>query len=874
MSLLSSKTNSRQDLIQFRLFRLAILFHAIGCAVLTLAPVVRYHSWTVELRWQQWVGFLVWAAGFVFLNRISARYKPDRDPYLLPVISFITAWGLLTIYRLDPALGFRQTLWLAIGMFLFFVIIREKGILNFLRRYKYFWLSSGLLLTLLTFLVGVYPSGSGPALWFRFFGIYFQPSELLKILLIIFLAAYFAENLQIRFNLVRLLMPTLLLVGIAFLILVAQHDLGTASLFIAIYAIIIYLASGKRRLLLISFLVVLLALVIGYQIYDVIQLRIEAWLNPWLDPNGRSYQIVQSIIAVANGGIFGRGIGLGSPGVVPVSQSDFIFTAIFEETGLLGATGLILLFTLLMARGFTTALNAPNQFQRLLAAGITAAITVQALLIIGGAIRMLPLTGVTLPFVSYGGSSLVISFIAGGLLLAISDQVEQKPAALERAVPYRLVGGVFLAAFAAVLVICTWWSVIRSTDLLSRNDNPRRFISDAYVERGAIYDQNEELLTETTGEKGNYTHTLSYPPLSSVIGYSDPQYGQTGLEASQDYLLRGDTEENFWQVFRTRLLFGQYPQGFDLRTSIDLKLQQVIDPLLENEKGSILAMNAASGEILAIATSPTFDANSLAENMETWKADETSPLLNRATQGLYPPGAVAGGLLLNDVISSGQNLPDLPDFYRSENYADSFYCADSLPASFIWLDLVSAGCPFALEQLGSGLKPVDLYNLYLQSGLLEQPEIQIESAQTTNLGNYTDLNALFRGQSNLLVTPLQVALAYAPFSNGGHSVEATLVTAYRPPQGAWQLLNNSAENVRDESVPIASLISTASNSSSNGWYISATVPIATGYLNWYIQGTPSNWKGIPIVVVIALEESTPERAKEIGVSVYTAATNQ
>ena len=257
-------------------------------------------------------------------------------------------------------------------------------------------------------------------------------------------------------------------------------------------------------------------------------------VNPWLDSNGRSFQIVQSIITVANGGIFGRGIGLGSPGVVPVAHSDFIFPAIFEETGLLGAAGLILLFTFFMIRGFSIALNAPNQFQRFLSAGLTTMITVQAVLIIGGSIRLLPLTGVTLPFVSYGGSSLVTSFVAAFLLLIISNNAETQPAVLDRGQPYRMVGSVFLTAFAALFLLSTWWSVIRSDDLLSRNDNPRRFISDNYVMRGSIFDQNDQLLASTTGDPGNYIRTLTYPPLSSVIGYSDVNYGQAGLEASQD----------------------------------------------------------------------------------------------------------------------------------------------------------------------------------------------------------------------------------------------------------------------------------------------------------------------------------------------------
>ena len=439
MNTLFTKANSSQDLIQNRLVRLAVVFNLIGCLILTLAPIVRLHSWSSDLRWHHWIGFLVWAIGTLSLNKKLSKMLPDRDPYLFPLVSILTGWGLLTIYRLDVDFGLRQTVWLLVSLIIGYTILRIRGILPFLRRYKYIWLMGGLLLTMLTFVVGVYPSGTGPALWLNLFGLYLQPSELLKVLLVIFLASYLADNLRIRFNLLQLLLPTLILVGAAFLILVAQHDLGTASLFIAIYAVTIYLASGKRRLLLISMLSIIAALIVGYMVYDVIQLRIEAWLNPWADPNGRSYQIVQSIIAVANGGIFGRGIGLGSPGVIPVAHSDFIFPAIVEETGLLGAVGIILLYAFFMIRGLAIALNAPNQFQRFLAAGLTTSISVQSILIIGGSIRLLPLTGVTLPFMSYGGSSLVTCITSAFLLLVISSDSEHQSARLERSQHYQLI---------------------------------------------------------------------------------------------------------------------------------------------------------------------------------------------------------------------------------------------------------------------------------------------------------------------------------------------------------------------------------------------------------------------------------------------------
>lgn len=349
---------------------LAGVFVFLSSVTLTLAPAVRAHTWNVEYRWQHWVGFFVWIIGFAAFYQQANRFLFDRDPYLLPIISLLTGWGLLTIFRLAPSYGFRQTAWLAICIIGCIIGLRFRNLLPILRRYKYVWLIGGIILTLLTFTFGTYPGGSGPNLWLGFGTIYLQPSELLKLLLIIYLAAYFADSLPARFNMIQLLTPTLILVGAALLILIAQRDLGTASLFIALYTIIVYLASGKRRVLLISSIIVLGALIAGYLVFDVIQLRVEAWINPWLDPRNRSYQIVQSLISIANGGVFGRGLGLGSPGVVPVAHSDFIYPAMIEEFGLAGSAVLACIFAFLTIRGISISLHAPNQFQRFLSAWI------------------------------------------------------------------------------------------------------------------------------------------------------------------------------------------------------------------------------------------------------------------------------------------------------------------------------------------------------------------------------------------------------------------------------------------------------------------------------------------------------------------------
>jgi cell division protein FtsW (lipid II flippase) len=371
-------TPSPTNRIQGRLLSLAGVFLFLFSITLTLAPAVRNHSWQVDYVWQHWIGYIAWLAAIIFLHLQTTQRLPYRDPYLLPAAALLSGWGLLTIFRLAPNFGYRQSAWLLVAIAVVAAGLRLPRDLGYLRRYKYLWLTGGLLLTALTFLIGTNPSGApSPRLWLGGLGIYLQPSEPLKLLLVIYLAAYLSGGvsgftprlLLLSPRLLPLLAPTLTMTGAALLILVLQRDLGTSSIFLFLYAAIVYVASGNRRILLLSGLAFLTAAGIGYGLFDVVRLRVEAWIDPWADPSGRSYQIVQSLMAIANGGLFGRGPGLGSPGLVPIPHSDFIFVSIVEETGLLGALGLLLLLGLVTVRGLRTALRAPDSFRRFLAAG-------------------------------------------------------------------------------------------------------------------------------------------------------------------------------------------------------------------------------------------------------------------------------------------------------------------------------------------------------------------------------------------------------------------------------------------------------------------------------------------------------------------------
>ena len=381
------------DRIERRLLVLAAAFLFFYSLALSLSPAVWARSWQTTYRWEHWLGFAIWVGMFALAHTRARRLLPGRDPYLLPLGAILAGWGMLTIWRQLPEFGLRQAVWLLVGAGLLIAGMSLPGDLAFLRRYKYLWLSSALVLTAATLLFGVNPLGYGPPMWLGCCGFYLQPSEPLKLLLIAYLAAYMAGRQPFLVlahapgpsrprrmaGLLPLLAPTLIMTGLALVILVVQRDLGTAAIFLFLYAVVVYVASGKRRVLILAVAGLIAASLLGYFLFDVVRLRVEAWLNPWLDPSGRSYQIVQSLISIANGGLIGRGPGVGSPTLVPLAHSDLVFSAIAEEIGLVGVVAMLLLFALLSIRGLRAALFAQDHYHRYLAAGLTALIAGQGL---------------------------------------------------------------------------------------------------------------------------------------------------------------------------------------------------------------------------------------------------------------------------------------------------------------------------------------------------------------------------------------------------------------------------------------------------------------------------------------------------------------
>lgn len=360
------------------------------------------------------------AIGLIFTIFISSfvLYKiSSGDNYIFLIVTMLISIGIIMIYRINPDLGFKQVMWFGIGMTVFFITYFIIKNMKHLDKMLYLYLGLSFALFLATLIFGT--KNKGATNWIIIFGSSFQPAEVIKILFIFSLASYYVNKEKYNNKLIFL---AVVYAHIGFLFI--QKDLGTAMLFFLLFLSILYVYEEDRRLLLYNIVGAVVLGMLGYFMFNHVRVRVETWLNPWEDIGGKGYQITQSLFAIASGGFFGTGIGLGHPEFIPEVHNDFIFSAICEEMGVLTGIAVIFLFLIIVYRGIKITLQQQNQFFRIIALGITLMFGYQAFIILGGATKMIPLTGITLPFVSYGGSSLVSSFAALGILQVASEELD------------------------------------------------------------------------------------------------------------------------------------------------------------------------------------------------------------------------------------------------------------------------------------------------------------------------------------------------------------------------------------------------------------------------------------------------------------------
>ena len=380
-----------------------------------------------QLLWQA----LVFTAIVLLGSLLEQILHYQGDPYILPAVQAIMALGLVFVVRISPEVALRQFWWANIGLSTFYAVLWTIRDYRQLGRFRYLWglLAVGLLLVTLLF---GYTAG-GAKSWLHIGGIGIEPEEFVKLALLLFMATYLEENEELlrvgtvqwgRFSLPdwRTLGPFMIMVAFILGILAAQKSLGTALVFYMLFVLMIYVVTERALYLGISFPIFLLTGTVGYMLFRHVRVRIMVWMNPWQDPTGGGYQIAQSLFAIGGGKILGTGLGNGiGASTVPAASTDFIFSVIAEELGFAGAMAVLVLFLIVVMRAFAVSLRSKDRFGQILAAGIGILLGTETLIILAGVTKLLPLTGIPLPWVSYGGSSLIVHFILLGVLLNISN---------------------------------------------------------------------------------------------------------------------------------------------------------------------------------------------------------------------------------------------------------------------------------------------------------------------------------------------------------------------------------------------------------------------------------------------------------------------
>ena len=631
-------------------------------------------------------------AAFIIAHIATRFLAPDADPAILPIVFALSGIGIGFVTRLAPSLAVNQVIWLFVSVAAMVVTLALSRKLDHLANYKYTLMLFGFALLLSPLLPVVGTEHYGSRIWLTLGPFSFQPGELAKIVVVLAVSGYLAANREMLsvftwrigpFKLpdVRTLLPLLIMWVIALLIVAFEKDLGSALVFFFVFLAILYVATGKKFYLIVGFLLMLGGILGAYALFDHVKVRVANWIDPFADPQDAGYQMVQGIYSIADGDLFGVGIGRGLADQIPFVESDYIFAAIAEECGLLGAAGVLLLYLCFAIRGYVTAARAKSDFSSLVSAGLTTTICLQAFIIVGGITRIIPLTGITLPFISQGGSSLLSSFIAVGLLLRCGDEgtgvgremvnaydVSNSNSVLGRvSLGKRLTGGIIILSvmFALLVANLTLIMVVQAKDYQNMPGNNHTIAKQAAVKRGSISTYDGTVLAESVmADDGTYKRTYPAGNLASqVVGYYSNKYGTSGIESTYNDTLTGEQNYATWlDVLNAQA--GITQPGNDVVLTLDTTIQQAAQEALNGYTGACVVIDPKSGAILGMASAPTYSASDFEKVLDAAaNGEETTSLLNRATQSPYPPGSTFKMVTLATALEN--NVADENTIYDS-----------------------------------------------------------------------------------------------------------------------------------------------------------------------------------------------------------------
>lgn len=646
-----------------RNLELALLCIAAPLVILLFAMIALGEG--SSLSWENLgvpVGIFI---AFLIAHLAIRKLAPGADPALLPLSFALSGIGIAFVTRLAPELAMRQVMWLFFGVVCMLLVLIFLKNLDRIANYKYTLMIVGFLLLLSPLLPVVGQEIYGSRIWLNIAGISFQPGEIAKILIVLFLAGYLAQNREMLsifthrigpFKIPDLatLVPLLVMWVISLLIVIFEKDLGSALVVFFVFITMLYVATGKKTYLIIGFVLIAIGGVAAFLLFDHVQIRVDTWLDPFKDATGDGYQLVQAIFSIADGGLFGVGIGNGMSDQIPIVESDFIFAAIAEETGLLGAAGLLLLYLCFAIRGLVTAARAKSDVSSFIAVGLTASIILQAFIIVGGVTRLIPLTGLTLPFVSQGGSSLLASFIAIGFLLRCGDQstglgtemISGTGTLSSESVLGRVSLGkrltktmiAFSVLFALLVANLTLIMVVQANDYKNMPSNNHTLAREARTERGTISTYDNVVLAQSVlQDDGTYKRVYPSGTLAAhVVGYASEAYGTAGIEASYNDTLKGQRNYASWVDVVNAATDAGTP-GNDVKLTINSTIQQAAEQALDGFNGACVVTDPETGAVLALASSPSYNASDIESILSS--GSDSSALYNRATQALYSPGS-------------------------------------------------------------------------------------------------------------------------------------------------------------------------------------------------------------------------------------------
>lgn len=742
---------------------------------------------------------LLYCAQLLFFMLFIALYAglyPKASRGLVNNMCMLMAVGFIVLGRLNFDKCFRQTAFAIIGALISLLVPWLIKKIKSFRNFSYLY-----------FLLGIVPLAAvlisdeifGAKLVLTIGDISLQPAEFVKIIYVFFIAAMFNKSTSLG----RVAI-TSIAAALHVIILVLSTDLGAALIFFVVYLMMLFAATKKWLYLLSGFTAGAMACMIAYKMFSHIRVRVAIWLDPWSCIEDRGYQIAQSLFSIGTGSWFGQGLFQGSPNMIPVPEKDFVFSAICEEFGAVFAIGLIVICFVNLMLILNIALMCKTDFYRYVAVGLGVTYAFQVFLTIGGGIKLIPMTGVTLPFVSYGGSSLISSIlmfalINGMYIMRESDGGKKKARSKDKRRKTKVksvdisttrtidVGTMVIEVLFAILFVLlvgylSYFDYKLAPTVLQNSYNTRRNAFEEKVSRGNILASNGSILACTqVDDSGNETREYPYGRVfSHVVGMSTR--GKTGIEGlCNEQLTKSDNNivKNAYNE-----LSGKKKVGNNVQTTLDVQIQKAAYLAMENNKGAIVVMEPSTGKVLAMVSKPDYNPNDALDQWEKWLSysSDDSVLFNRATQGLYPPGSTFKILTALEYVREN---PTYDKFRYScggstTHYTSTIHCYNSTAHGYETLTKAFANsCNSAFSDIGLEINCDSLNQLAGDFLFNKDIPIGIEASKSSfTLMENSSVGEKMQttiGQGKTQITPLHNAVITSTVANSGIMMKPYLV---------------------------------------------------------------------------------------------------